>query len=155
MLVDNTCVWVDITLPREHQWWTDDVSASMLWLGDAWARVLSELSYNSLFVVHRDAMIRSSLSDAVCFAGRAPGEVCVGDKKIVGISQRRSREGARFQCALYTQWSASWMNLVTGYDLSLSDREHAAQSGCGLDDLNITASPEQIVSALARDLNLQ
>jgi hypothetical protein len=44
---------------------------------------------------------------------------------------------------------------VTGYDLSLSDREHAAQSGCGLDDLNITASPEQIVSALARDLNLQ
>jgi len=154
VLVDDTALWIDVTLPRDHPWWTDDVSASMLWLGEAWARVLSQLSSTTPFVVHRGAMVRSVVSDAVCFAGRAPGEVCLtdkkmGDKKIVGISQRRNRQGARFQCAVYTTWSSDWIDFVTGYG-DLSSSHH---SGCGLDDVGITASPEQIVSALARDLN--
>jgi len=148
VLVDNTVLWVDVMLPREHPWWVDDVSASMLWLGQAWERVLSQFSA-SLFDVHRGAMVRSVMSDAVCFAGRAPGEVCVNDKKIVGISQRRGREGARFQCAVYSHWSSEWIDFVTGY----GDLSSARQSGCGLDEVGITASPEQIVSALARDLN--
>jgi len=152
VLVDSSCVWVDVTLPREHQWWTDDVSASMLWLGDAWARVLGQFSSGTRFDVHRGAMMRSVVSDAVCFAGRAPGEVFVANKKIVGISQRRSREGARFQCALYTHWSHSWMDFVVGYDMSGAQSLTAHHSGCGLDDVRITSSPEQIASALARDL---
>lgn len=148
VLVDDTALWVDVMLPRDHPWWTDDVSASMLWLGKAWARVLTQLSPATTFVVHRGAMARSVVSDAVCFAGRAPGEVCVNGKKIVGISQRRSREGARFQCAVYTKWSSDWIDFVTGYG-DLSSSHH---SGCGLDDVGITASPEQIVSLLAREL---
>jgi len=148
VLVDNTVLWVDVMLPREHPWWVDDVSASMLWLGQAWERVLSQFSAPQ-FVVHRGAMVRSVMSDAVCFVGRAPGEVCVNDKKIVGISQRRGREGARFQCAVYSHWSSDWIDFVTGY----GDLSSARQSGCGLNDVNITASPEQIVSALARDLS--
>lgn len=150
VLVDNTALWVDVMLPRDHQLWTDDVSASMLWLGESWARVLTQLSPVTTFVVHRGPMVRSVVSDAVCFAGRAPGEVSVGEKKIVGISQRRSREGARFQCVVYSHWSSDWIDFVTGY----GDLSSARQSGCGLSDVNITASPEQIVSALARDLNL-
>ena len=158
VLVDDTALWVDATLPRDHPWWTDDVSASMLWLGDAWSRVLSQLSSTTSFAVHRGAMVRSVASDAVCFAGRAPGEVFatgknLTDKKIVGMSQRRSREGARFQCVVYTHWSPHWMALVTGYGLSDSDVSTAAHSGCGLDDVAITASPEQIVTTLAHDLN--
>jgi hypothetical protein len=41
----------------------------------------------------------------VCFAGIGPGEVVTGDDKLVGISQRRSRAGARYQCAVHTTWS--------------------------------------------------
>jgi len=149
VLVDHTATWVDVMLPRNHPWWTDDVSASMLWLGDAWARVLSQLSPRTVFTVHHGAMIRSVASDAVCFAGRAPGEVSVGVKKIVGISQRRGREGGRFQCVVYTQWSSEWMSFITGY----GDVSSSFQSGCGLDDVGVTASPEQIVSALARVVN--
>lgn len=149
VLVDATALWVDVMLPRDHPWWTDDVSASMLWLGESWARVLTQLSSAKTFVVHRGAMMHSVVSDAVCFAGRAPGEVFVSDKKIVGISQRRGREGARFQCVVYTTWSSHWIDFVTGDgDLSV-----AGQSGCGLHDIGVTASPEQIVTALARDLN--
>lgn len=149
VLVDNTALWVDVMLPRDHQLWTDDVSASMLWLGESWARVLTRLSPTATFTVHRGAMVRSAASDAVCFAGRAPGEVSVGNKKIVGISQRRGREGARFQCVVYTSWSSDWIDFVTGY----GDLSSARQSGCGLNDVGVTASPEQIVSSLASDLN--
>jgi lipoate-protein ligase A len=158
VLVDDTAVWIDVTLPRGHRHWTDDVSASMLWLGEAWERVLSHFANTTLIAVHRGAMVRSVVSDAVCFAGRAPGEVCIentkiGPRKIVGISQRRSRDGARFQCVVYTRWSSQWMDLVTGYDLTDADRMNAAQSGWGLEDLGVSASPEQIASALAQQLN--
>lgn len=149
VLVDATALWVDVMLPRDHRLWTDDVSASMLWLGESWARVLTQLSSSTTFVVHRGAMVRSALSDAVCFAGRAPGEVCVGDEKIVGISQRRSREGARFQCVVYTTWSSHWIDVLSGN----GDLSATRQSGCGLYDVGVTASPDQIVTALARDLN--
>ncbi len=43
-------------------------------------------------------------SSLVCFAGVGPGEVLVGGRKAVGISQRRTKEWARFQCAAYRRW---------------------------------------------------
>ena len=43
----------------------------------------------------------------VCFAGLGPGEVLRDGDKLVGISQRRSRAGARFQCAVHIRWSPS------------------------------------------------
>ena len=39
----------------------------------------------------------------VCFAGVGPGEVLAGGRKLVGISQRRTRAGARFQCAVHVR----------------------------------------------------
>jgi lipoate-protein ligase A len=45
-------------------------------------------------------------SRSVCFAGLGPGEVTVGGRKVVGISQRRRRDGALFQCAALLAWDA-------------------------------------------------
>jgi hypothetical protein len=45
-------------------------------------------------------MIRSPWTPMVCFAGLGPGEVTVDGAKVVGISQRRTRVGALFQCAV-------------------------------------------------------
>jgi hypothetical protein len=44
------------------------------------------------------------LGELVCFAGRGPGEVFVGDRKLVGLSQWRSREGALFSSCAYVRW---------------------------------------------------
>src|SRR3546814_17233262 len=44
------------------------------------------------------------LGGTVCFAGRGPGEVLRGEAKVVGIRQRRTRAGARFQCAVPVVW---------------------------------------------------
>jgi hypothetical protein len=42
----------------------------------------------------------------------------VGEDKLVGISQRRNREGARFQCVLYRQWNpVIWGSLIASLDV--------------------------------------
>ena len=40
----------------------------------------------------------------MCFAGLGPGEVTVDGRKVVGISQRRTRAAARFQCVVLERW---------------------------------------------------
>ncbi len=44
------------------------------------------------------------LAAMVCFAGLGSGEVTIGGAKAVGLSQRRTRTGARFQCTCYRRW---------------------------------------------------
>ncbi len=95
-------VWIDITIPRADPLWVDDVSKSMVWLGDVFVGALSAQLPN--LEVYRGEYTNTPEARAVCFAGLAPGEVLQGDRKVVGISQRRTREGARFQCVLYRTW---------------------------------------------------
>lgn len=99
LLVPGEVLWVDVVLPRGDAHWVDDVGRSMGWLGDAWARVLGGGA-----TVHRGPMVHTAWSAQVCFAGLGPGEVVRGGRKLVGISQRRTRDAARFQCALYRRW---------------------------------------------------
>ncbi len=40
----------------------------------------------------------------MCFAGMGPGEVASAGAKLVGLSQRRTREFARFQCTVHHRW---------------------------------------------------
>ncbi len=96
-------LWADVLLPRGHALWTSDVSLSAWWLGEAWVQALTGLGVSGLSV-HRGPMRRTEWSAHVCFAGTGGGEVMLGDHKVVGISQRRTRAGARFQCALYRHW---------------------------------------------------
>ena len=59
--------------------------------------------------VHRESLSSDVWGDLLCFAGVGPGEVVQQDhetlSKVVGISQRRTREYARFQCTIYTKWN--------------------------------------------------
>src|SRR5690606_25915326 len=73
--------------------------------------------------VHHGALQRRPWSDLVCFAGLGPGEVTVpGGAKVVGISQRRTRAAARFQCAALLDWDpGSLLDL-----LALTSVERAA-----------------------------
>ena len=64
--------------------------------------------------VHTAPIRHSEWSRRICFAGVGGGEVMLGDRKVVGISQRRVRAGARFQCAYYQQWRPITHELVFG-----------------------------------------
>lgn len=94
-------VWLDVVIPRGDPLWDDDVGRSALWLGEAWRRALAGLGVDS--GVHSGPTDRHPEARAACFAGLGPGEVVANGRKLVGLSQRRTRSGARFQCIAYTQ----------------------------------------------------
>lgn len=88
-------VWADIVLP--HGVAPDDVRGAMVWAGERWRAALSGRDNGSALVVHRGGMVPSAWSQLVCFAGIGPGEVLLGGRKLVGLSQRRTRRGLRIQ----------------------------------------------------------
>jgi lipoate---protein ligase len=96
------CVWLDVVVPPRDHRWSDDVRQATYWLGEAWQRALSTLGLDA--VLHRGGLEQTPWGRLVCFAALGPGEVLVGDRKAVGISQRRTRAGARFQCIVYDRW---------------------------------------------------
>jgi lipoate-protein ligase A len=103
LLVPGAVTWLDVVVPAGHPTWRDDVGASMAVIGDAWASIVEPLGVGGVFEVHRGPMVRTPWSDLVCFDGLGPGEVTVDGAKLVGISQRRTRTAARFQCVAYVE----------------------------------------------------
>ena len=93
--------------------------------------------------------MRSRWSEWVCFAGLGPGEVTVGGAKVVGISQRRTRHAARFQCAALLRWDVVGILRL----LSLPGGERA-QAEVELFDraAGVGASPEALVAAFVHAL---
>ena len=107
-------IWVDVFIPRDDPLWIDDVSHSSIWLGRAWVDALHECGVVGAHV-NDGPMHRGGIGAVVCFASSAPGEVFIEDKKVVGISQRRGRDGARFQCIVYRNWSPEkWSEVLVG-----------------------------------------
>ena len=122
-------VWFDVVVPTRvlHDVGVgDDIRASMVWLGSHIAGALggeaapteraparraamgsggAAPSAADGVTVHRGTMACTGWCPLVCFAGVGPGEVLAGRDKLVGISQRRTRAGARFQCAVHVEWS--------------------------------------------------
>jgi lipoate-protein ligase A len=104
-------VWLDVVIPKDDRLWIDDVGQAAWWLGDVWLAAIESLTAARKIHahVHRQDLVRGEYGDRVCFSGAGPGEVMMLDDagnpaKIVGISQRRTRDLARFQCTMYLQW---------------------------------------------------
>jgi lipoate-protein ligase A len=101
-------VWLDVIVPRGDVLWSDDVAQASWWLGDVWVQTLNAFGENNVSV-HHESLSSDAWGDLLCFAGVGPGEVVQQDdeslSKLVGISQRRTRDYARFQCTVYTKWN--------------------------------------------------
>jgi lipoate-protein ligase A len=94
-------LWIDVVIPGTDARWDDDVGRAAHWLGEAWRDALGRGT------VHTGALAHTFLSSQICFAGVGPGEVLIDGRKVVGISQRRTRAGARFQCVVLRAWDPS------------------------------------------------
>jgi lipoate---protein ligase len=99
--------------------WDHDVGRAFHWLGAAWADVLAAAGLAA--TLYAGPMRRTNWSDRVCFAGLGPGEVTVGGRKVVGLSQRRTREAALFQCCAALRWEPERLLDL----LALDDAERA------------------------------
>lgn len=133
-------VWADVTVPAGDALWDDDVGRASWWLGEVWATALSTVLAPAVApsmaqsagvpaggpVVHRGGLVRTQWSSLVCFAGLGPGEVTLAGAKVVGISQRRTRHVALFQCACLLAWDpAALLDVLQLTDLAR--HEAAAQ----------------------------
>ncbi|HEX7094478.1 MAG TPA: hypothetical protein VF183_01255 [Acidimicrobiales bacterium] len=105
LLTPGDVLWVDVVVPAGDPLWDDDVSRAFEWLGETWVRALAEVGVAGA-TVHRGAMACTAWCRYVCFAGVGAGEVTIDGHKVVGISQRRTRHAARFQCAALLRWDA-------------------------------------------------
>lgn len=103
LLLPGEVVWVDLIVAAGDPLWLDDIGQSMWWVGDAWARALAVCGFPGA-VVHRGRPVAATWSRLVCFAGLGAGEVTLRGRKVVGVSQRRTRAAARFQCGAYLRW---------------------------------------------------
>lgn len=102
LLVPGDFTWIDVTIPGDDPLHDDDVARAFHWLGRAWAAALQSLGLDA--AVHTAATVATAWSSQICFAGIGSGEVLVGDRKVVGLSQRRTRDATRFQSVVFHRW---------------------------------------------------
>lgn len=137
-------LWVDVDLPRGDALWDDDVGRSFLWLGRAWAAALAECGVPGATVW--DAGLHCGPAGRViCFATLGPGEVSVAGRKVVGITQRRTRQGARFHCAALLRWNPSVLAAAMGVPESVWPQ--LKEVAAGLD-----VAPDDLLAALVSKL---
>lgn len=144
--------WIDVIVPAGDRQWVTDVGHAFHWLGDVWRDVVAASSPVGPDgpLAHRGALVRGRWSDAVCFAGLGPGEVTVDGRKVVGISQRRTRSHLRFQATALTEWEPDrWLSaLVDPADLAeASAAVRPAAAPVGADDETIIT---RFLAAVAR-----
>ncbi len=107
-------MWVDVVVAKGATGWNDDIGKAGCWMGDQWVAALAGAGIDGA-TVHRSGMQRLPGYDSVCFAGIGPGEILdVDGAKLVGISQRRTRDWALFQCAVPLRWDPSPLIAVLG-----------------------------------------
>jgi len=104
MLRPAEVTWIDVVVPRGAPGWADDVHAPMAWLGDHLADTFRRLLPGRTITVHGSPMVSTDFSALVCFDGFGAGEVLLDGRKLVGISQRRTRHAARLQCCWYSAY---------------------------------------------------
>ncbi len=102
LLWPDEFVWLDLEIPAGDALWSNDIGHSMWWVGELWRAALADSEPRA--TVYQGRMQRTRWSSDVCFAGTGPGEVLVDSAKLVGISQRRTRQAARFQTMAHLRW---------------------------------------------------
>lgn len=89
-------VWVDFFVPASDPLWSDDVAYAAQWVGELWSEVIEPFVAEPISV-HSGRLVADRWGRLVCFAGSGPGEVFAGGRKVVGVSQRRTRSRVRIQ----------------------------------------------------------
>lgn len=111
LVLPGECVWLDVVIPADDPLWSDDVGRAMTWVGELWRVALAGSGIAS--VVHHGRLQPGRWGHSVCFASVGSGEVMAGSAKVVGISQRRTRQWARFQTMCHLRWRPELVAALT------------------------------------------
>lgn len=143
LLRPGAVVWIDLVVPVGF--WPDDVRVSMVRAGELWRAALGDPALR----VHTGGMVATPWSSLVCFAGVGPGEVLVDQagvtRKLVGLSQRRTRHGVWIQGLVHTRPLVATTGHLMCTDVPGSPPEAAV----------IDVGAERLVRALRANLEVQ
>ncbi len=131
-------LWIEAWIPRADPLWVADVAVAAGWVGAWWSAALAAHGTGG-YVVHEGRAEPGRHGALVCFSGKGPGEVFLGERKVMGVSQWRGREGALFHTCAYSRWDPR--PLVELLNLADASREELvadlAGAAIGLDDLHL------------------
>jgi lipoate-protein ligase A len=140
-------LWVEAWVPRHDPLWEADVATAAAWVGAWWNDALGaavasgadaagdtgdagdagnadeagDASAGEDRLVHRGRAEPGPYGALICFSGRGPGELFSAGRKVMGISQWRSREGALFHTCAYAHWDPQ--PLIDLLDVDMPRRE--------------------------------
>lgn len=96
VLIDPPAVvWIDVLAPRSSRWWSDGLVETFVEVGRAWRAGLASCGVET--TICETAPERTAAASLACWAGVGWGELTLDGVKVVGLSQRRTRWGARIQ----------------------------------------------------------
>jgi lipoate-protein ligase A len=111
VLVQPDDLWIDWWIPTGDPRWRSDVHASSRMAGQWWADVLRDV-VDGVITVHDGPLEGDPAYRLVCFAGRGPGEVFLDDKKAVGVTQWRVREGIFVSTVMHAHASSDVLRFL-------------------------------------------
>ena len=106
-------IWIDAVIPARSPLHEIDVGQAFLWLGRVWRDALAEVlsSSDDRLRLAQPASARLAADRRFfCFAEVGHGEVLLDDRKVVGISQRRTRTWTRLQSLFVPRWDPEAIN---------------------------------------------
>jgi lipoate-protein ligase A len=139
-------LWVDWWIPRHDERWNYDVHVSSLRVGQWWADVLSDRVHGVR--LHEGPLEGEEAYRVVCFAGRGPGEVFVNDRKAVGVTQWRVREGVFVSTVLHAEPTSDVLDYLSVIPPGLANAlDHHALSTLESVDAASTLAQLRVASA--------
>lgn len=157
VLLNADVLSLDVLLPAGHPLLDGDLGAVFARVGGAWARALGGLGVPRVTVwdgpstARRRGTDRERLLAAVCYATLGRGEVLAGGRKLVGLAQRRRRQGALVQCGLLRRWRPAQLLHALGAD---PDDAEICRHAVGLADLLADPPPDEtLMRAVERELS--
>jgi lipoate-protein ligase A len=147
VLLQPDDLWLDFWIPRNDDRWTDDVTVASCEAGRWWSEALTP-HVNAPLTMHREGLIGDDDIRVACFAGKGPGELFVGDAKVVGVTQWRVREGMFLSTVLHARSSAPLIDFLSNPVDGLAEAlHHETAPSIGLDD------PDAVIDGLRRQGN--
>jgi lipoate-protein ligase A len=146
-----TDCWIDAIVPRQSDLWHDDVGRAFHWIGQLWAEVLADsLGEGPAPVVHRGPARGSG--QLWCFGGLGSGEVTIGGYKVVGLSQRRTRNWARLQTLVLGRWPGPELGRYIADQQQLTEADDPAAVAAGPPPGTTLPSPTDLTAAFLQRL---
>ena len=149
--------WLDVFIPADDELWCRDVARSFDWLGRAIAEAFVSVGVPAR--AYQGKFDPGAENGLICFGSLGHGEVVLDEtveggavpggavpRKLVGISQRRTRLGSRFQCIWYEHFSLGAITQLASAEVCAVAKERA----CGWASLGSSFGPSTSTSIAQR-----